>query len=307
MNIQQFQYILALEETRHFEKAAAKCYISQSTLSTMISKFEEEIGINIFDRAKRPIAPTAEGLIIIEKIREIYYNIEQLSELTKELKGEKKGKIHLACIPTVAPFLLPLFLMHFSKKYPEIKIDIRELTTDEIIQQIKTHNIDIGILSPITLEEDIKEYPLYKEQFLLFDKDTEIKTSNNISSLNLDNFWLMQEGHCMRDQVLDICGKEEDFYNINQNIQLKASSIDSLIRFVKANKGKTLLPYLSTLDFTENDKKDLFYFTSSRPTRTISLVTHRHFVKKKILKLLEKEILNGISKTKYYPYLKALK
>lgn len=307
MNIQQFQYILALEETRHFESAAAKCFISQSTLSTMILKFEEEIGISIFDRTKRPIAPTAEGKIIINKIKEIYYNIEQLTELTKELKGELKGKIRLACIPTVAPSLLPLFLISFSKKYPEIQIEVQELTTDEIIQQVKTHNLDIGIISPTILEENITEYPLYEEQFLLFNKIPDAKSPKSIHSLDFDNFWLMKEGHCMRGQVLDICGQDDTIFNADNNIQFKASSIDSLIRFVKANNGKTLLPYLSTLEFSEKDKKHLFSFSKNPPSRLIGLVTHRHFVKKKILELIEKEILDNIKDEKYYPYIKSLK
>lgn len=294
MNIQQFQYILAVAETKHFEAAAEKCFITQSTLSTMISKFEDEIGIQIFDRKKKPVELTREGLAIIEHLKIISKDIDILKELVNETKGEIKGKLSMSVIPTVAPFLLPMFLQDFAKRFPFLKITVREQTTSEIIQQIKSRQLDIGIVSVPIFEKDILEYELYNEPFVFYNAGKKSKRAVTVDAINLSNLFLLEEGHCMRTQVLKLCE------NLNKgksslNFEYKAGSIDSLLRFVKTNKASTLLPYLSTLDFSPSEKKHLSQFAAPVPYRSIGLITHRHFVKKNLLDILQKEI---ISKTK---------
>jgi LysR family hydrogen peroxide-inducible transcriptional activator len=166
MNIQQFQYVLAVHEYQHFELAAEKCFVTQSTLSTMISKFEDEIGIKIFDRKKKPVQLTTEGLEIVKQLQVISKNIAAFKELTQELKGEITGTLSLSVIPTVAPFLLPLFLQDFARKFPNLNIVVREETTSEIIRKLKSRALDIGILSTPITDKEILEYPLYDEPFL---------------------------------------------------------------------------------------------------------------------------------------------
>lgn len=295
MNIQQFQYILAVAEHRHFETSAEKCFVSQSTLSTMISKFEDEIGIKIFDRSVKPVEITKEGEIIIEQLKNITNEINHLNEIVKEIKGEIKGKIIIGCIPTVAPFLLPLFLKDFSNQYPDLTIEVREKTTEEIVRQLKSRELDIGILSSPLKESEIIEEHLYDESFILF--DTSNRNSNQtvkIGDLELNNFWLLEEGHCMRDQVLDICELGQAEFNTTANINFKSGSIDSLLRFVKSTKGKTIIPLLSLIDFPESDKKHLRFFAPSIPHRSIALVHHVHFPKKKIFNLLKAEIIQKV-------------
>ncbi len=295
MNIQQFQYILAVAENKHFEIAAEKCHITQSTLSTMISRFEDEIGIKIFDRKKKPVQLTNEGIIIIEQLKIIVNNIEQLNEITKEVKGEISGKITLSVIPTIAPFLLPLFLQDFAKKFPDLTIIVREETTTEIVRKLKSRDLDIGILSIPILDKEIIETKLYDEPFLYYDAN--IQNNNNIlvEDINRSNLCLMEEGHCMRSQILQLCDFEKTSTNSTLNFEYKAGSIDSLLRFVKSNKATTLLPYLATIDFDENEKLHLSAFSSPVPYRTIGLVVHRHFVKNKLLKAIQKEITEKIS------------
>ncbi|HRO74530.1 MAG TPA: LysR substrate-binding domain-containing protein [Crocinitomicaceae bacterium] len=299
MNIQQFRYVLAVAEHRHFETAAEKCFISQSTLSTMILKFEEEIGITIFDRKKRPMEITQEGEKIIEQLHIISNEISNLEELSKEIKGELKGVIKIACIPTVAPFLLPRFLVDFAYKYPEITIEVSELTTEEIVRQLKLRDLDIGIVSTPLNESELTEYPLYDEPFVLYETTSkEVQKGTAISKINMNNFWLMEEEHCMRSQVLNICNQSNDNINSSFNINFKASSIDSLIRFVKANKGRTLLPFLATTDFSVEDQKHIRNLSRPVPFRTIGLLTHQHFPKNKILHLLQQEINHAIRDVK---------
>jgi LysR family hydrogen peroxide-inducible transcriptional activator len=295
MNIHQFQYIIALAEHKHFEKAAESCFITQSTLSTMISKFEDEIGIMVFDRKKKPVEVTLEGFKIIEQLKKIGKEIDQLKSLSQQIKGEETGNLSIAVIPTIAPFLLPRFLHHFASQFPKLEIEVTEQTTAEIIRQIKSRDLDIGIVSIPIDDTDLIEIKLYDEPFVLYDavrNDTEYIHTKEI---DISNLCLLEEGHCMRTQVLELCDFHQKQIYKKLNFRYKAGSIDSLLRFVKANDATTLLPYLSILDFSENEMQKISRFSNPVPYRTVGLVVHRHFVKKKILELLELEINQQIT------------
>lgn len=291
MNIQQFQYILAVSEFKHFEKAAEKCCISQSTLSTMISKFEEEIGVKIFDRRKKPVGLTLEGTIIIEQLKVITKDIEQLHELTKEIKGEVAGNMNLSVIPTVAPFLLPVFLQEYALQFPDLKIEVREETTEEIRKKLKSREIDIGIVSIPLHDNDLMEIKLYDEPFLFYDTGHAYNEKVSVKQLMKKSLCLMEEGHCMRTQVSELCNHNFIKNKSSLNFEYKAGSIDSLIRFVKSNHNATLLPSLATLSFSNEEREHLSDFIPPIPYRTIGLVVHRHFVKRKMLSSLQKSIV----------------
>lgn len=294
MNIRQIEYVLAVAEQRHFETAAEQCFISQSTLSTMISKFEEEIGIHIFDRKRKPVEITNEGQLIIEQLRLISKNIDQLNQLVDEMKGVVKGKLKIAVIPTIAPFLLPLFLQQFAKQFPELSIEVREHTTQVIIEKLKKRELDLGILSTPLLDDDIEEHHLYDEPFVMFDTTGKYKPTIKVEDIVLDDLWLMEEGHCMRTQIVRLCELKKSKLNKAINFEFRAGSIDSLLRIVKANCSTTLIPYLATLDFNENDKKYIKEIVEPIPQRSIGIVTHRYFVKKKLLELLSEIIKSSV-------------
>ena len=287
MNIQQFQYVLAVAETRHFETAANKCFITQSTLSTMISKLEEEIGIKLFDRKKKPVELTTEGKLLIEHLKTIIKNIQQLEEITKEIKGEIKGNLTISVIPTIAPFLLPLFLQDFARQFPDLNIVVKEETTKEIMKQLKSRELDIGIVSTPLNDSDINEIELYDEPFVFYDTKNKISETISIDNINMKNLCLLEDGHCMRTQIIKLCEMHKKDFSTNLNFEYKAGSIDSLLRFVKANKASTLLPYLAQIDFTKKEKNHITEFSLPIPYRTVGLITHRHFVKKKILNILK--------------------
>lgn len=291
MNIQQFHYILAVEKYKHFETAAEKCFVTQSTLSTMISKFESEIGIQIFDRKTKPVSITKEGEKIIQQLKIITYDIDQLIELTKTMKGEVSGALKVGCIPTIAPYLLPLFLQEFSANHPDLIIEMKEITTNEIVRLLKTRELDIGIVSTPIGESELTEYPLYQEPFVLFNMAKKQRTDLHIKDITWDNFWLLKEGHCMSDQVIDICNFPDSDFQSHTNLLLKAGSIDSLIRFVKAYQGKTFLPYLATLDLPKEEQQFLTFFNNPQPKRTVGLLVHKHFAQITILKQFQQDIL----------------
>ena len=290
MNIQQFKYILAVAEYRHFELAAEKCFVTQSTLSTMISKFEDELGIQVFDRKKKPVGLTNEGEFIIDQLKIILNNIDQLDELKHELKGEVKGKLTMAVIPTIAPFLLPLFLQDFANRFPDLVIEVRELTTKEILRQLKSRELDIGILSTPINDSEIKEVDLYEEPFVLYDRALKYPDLIAPEMLDLGELWLMEEGHCFRTQVLKLCDINQQLKKSNLNFDFKAGSIDSLLRFVRANRASTLLPYLATTDFDIVEKSYVKKFEEPIPTRKVGIVVHQYFVKTTVLSLLKNKI-----------------
>jgi LysR family hydrogen peroxide-inducible transcriptional activator len=296
MNIQQMEYVIALAETRHFDSAAARCFVTQSTLSTMIAKFESELGITLFDRKQKPLGITSAGMPVIEHMRIILKEIQQLHEISKELKGEVKGELKMAVIPTIAPFLLPLFLQGFAQKFPLLKIRVRELTTAEIMRQLKSRDLDIGIVSTPLHDGELLEFKLYDEPFVFYDAAGKHAKTVNADKLDMRNIVLLEEGHCMRAQVVQFCDVKRKPLGNRLNFEFKAGSIDSLLRFVKANKAATLLPYLATNDMPIRDLNRVSRFSGQEPYRSVGIVVHRHFVKKQVLELLQQEIVAVVSK-----------
>ena len=295
MNIQQFEYVIALAESCHFETAAKRCFVTQSTLSIMISKLEMEIGITIFDRKRKPLQVTSEGQLVMEHMRIIVKEIKQLGELAKEIKGEVKGELTLAVIPTIAPFLLPLFLQDFAARFPLVKILVREMTTSEIMRRLKSRDLDIGIVSIPLQDAELVEHKLYDESFVFYDAGKKQPKSVSISKLDLRNLVLLEEGHCMRTQVMQFCEVKYKPLNSRLNFEFKAGSIDSLLRFVKANKASTLLPYLATTDMAARELNRVSRIAGAEPYRSVGLVVHRHFVKKNLLEKLQQEIIAKVS------------
>ncbi len=295
MNIQQFQYVLAVAEYRHFETAAEKCFVAQSTLSTMISKFEEELGLVLFNRRKKPVRITREGRQIIEQLKLITSEISSLEERVKELKGEIGGRLKIGCIPTIAPFLLPLFLREFSETYSDLIIELSENSTEEILQQLRSRELDIGIVSPPFDTVQLREIPLYREPYVLYNREGAMAEKVDINDLKLDNFWLLEDGHCMSEQITDFCRTHRKNINNALNIRFKAGSIGSLIQFVNGNKGKTFLPYLAAKQLLkEGEERHITTFQKPVPNRLISLLVHQHFPQKRVLELLRKEIVDRV-------------
>jgi len=177
MNLQQLEYIVAVDKYRHFLKAANNCCVTQATLSMMIKKLEEELGIVIFDRSKQPVIPTETGKEIIAQAQVILRETSYLRQLANDTKLEVKGQIRIGIIPTLAPYLLPLFLYNLLKNNPQLKVRISELNTNQITEQLAKDLLDVGILATPINVDGIKEYPLFYEKLVVFvsDKETTLK------------------------------------------------------------------------------------------------------------------------------------
>lgn len=294
MNLQQIQYILAVAEFKNFSKAAEKCFITQSTLSTMISRFEDEIGISIFDRKTKPASVTKEGEVIIQQFKLITSEIGNLHEIIDSLKGESTGSLKIGVIPTIAPYILPLFLEEYTRSFPRVNFEISEITTASILKGLKDRELDIGIVSTPLEEENIIEHPLYEEDFVVYDTQLNKHKPTTVNEIDRERLWLLEEGHCLRTQVEIICDFDQKSARPGSNFQYKSGTIDSLMRFVKNNKGLTFLPYLATLDFNASELQKISSLNAPTPARTIGLVVHKHFIKKKLLEQLKRIILQKV-------------
>ena len=296
MNIQQLHYIVAVDIYRHFATAAERCFVTQPTLSMMIQKLENELGVKIFDRTKQPVQPTDVGVEILKQARKVLFEVESIAELVKSHKGEVKGELKVGIIPTLSPYLLPMFLTKFLKKYPMVNIRLADLTTQQIVEKLGSQELDVGILATPLNIPSIRETPLFYEQFVVYTSAKESAINKKFlltKDIDVNRLWLLEEGHCLRSQVINLCELKKKELEVH-NLDYEAGSIETLKKIVDISKGITILPELAVNDFSASQQKQLHFFKSPAPVREISLVTYRHFSKKKLIEVLMKEILNGI-------------
>jgi LysR family hydrogen peroxide-inducible transcriptional activator len=291
MTITQLQYVLAVAEHKNFTLAADKCFVTQPTLSMQIQKVEEELNIQIFDRTKKPIQLTEIGQKIVNQAKNIVNEADRMKDIVEQQKGFIGGEFKLGIIPTVMPTLLPMFLNAFVKKYPKVKLIIEELNTDDIIMRLKNGNLDAAIAATPLNEEKLKEIVIYYEPFVAYIPEKHRiadKKEIEVSDLNLDEILLLQDGHCFRDGILNLC-KNQDVAPAN-NFQIQSGSFETLIKLADEGLGLTLLPYLHTLDLKENDKLKLKHFKDPKPAREISLIFPKTELKIQIIDALRQSI-----------------
>lgn len=303
ISIYQINYILTLAETGSFSEAAELCYVTQSTLSTLVRKVEDQIDIKIFDRKSKPIRLTKEGQILVDQLRVVHHEFDAFKELIQDTKKAFYGTLRIGIIPTLAPFLLPLFLEKMVVKYPDVNFSINEITTGEIIARVKQREMDIGILSLPLKDKDLLQRSLFFEEFLIYDiaKASKPRSKYKIKDIDLNRLWLLEESHCMTNQVGKICHLRKNT-KIGNNLTYNSGSILSLLEMVNMTNGITLLPRLATLQKNLIEENFIHVIENPIPAREIGIVTHADFAKKRMLSLLEKEITDAVK-----PFLKRTK
>lgn len=296
MNLQQLEYVLAVDQCRHFARAAEHCYVTQPTLSMMIKKLEEELDIIIFDRDLHPIAPTPEGIEVLRRARLILAESNALKDYTKGLKGELSGELRLAVIPTLAPYLLPLFIRSFTRKYPLLKLYIYEMVTDEIIAKLRSGELDMGLLATPLREAQLSEHVLFHEAFYAYASQSEKLSAKKYllpREIDPDHLWLLEEGHCLRNQVFNLCELRKQSPE-HSNLQYEAGSIETLINLVDKYDGVTIIPELALTNLNATQKKKVREFSEPKPVREVSLVTTKTFPRKMILEKMKEQILSAL-------------
>lgn len=296
MTITQLEYVLAVDKHRHFGKAAKACNVTQPTLSMQLQKAEEELGIVIFDRSKNPILPTSEGEKIIEQARIVLREYKKIFSIVDANKDDVIGDFRLGVIPTLAPYVIPLFAAEFVKKYPDVNLTIEEFKTEEIIELLSRDEIDAGLLVTPIQGESFIERVLFHEPFSVFAstehpllKKTKIKDKD----LNTSDVWLLNEGHCFRQQVLNLC-KVSKSAGEHDNLHFESGNLETLKNMVLNGQGYTLLPHLAVLNLSDKDLAHVREFQAPIPTREVSLVHNRIFLKEKIISALEECIVENI-------------
>ena len=288
MNIQQLEYIIALDQHKSFSKAAAHSYITQATLSTMIKRLEEELGVVLFDRKTNPIITTECGKEIVEEAKKALRHTQNIKQLALTIKNHIAGRLKVGIIPTISSSLFPKVIQPVLTKFPELELEVIERTTDNIIRQLREGDLDIGILSTPINEEGLEENLLYYEKLLVYGdtgSDEQYLMPKDITRYKI---WLLQQGHCLRDQFINLCSLERK--PSLEHFHYEAASFDSLLNLVDSFGGLTLIPELYAQLLPPDKQAKVRAFQSPYPVREVSLVYYRPFAKLRLIDALTQEI-----------------
>jgi LysR family hydrogen peroxide-inducible transcriptional activator len=298
MTLTQLSYIVAVDKHRHFATAAQNIYITQPTLSMQIQKLEDELGVLIFDRSKSPVVPTAIGEQIIEQAKVILSGSKHIEDMVSVNDGELRGSFRVGIIPTIAPYLVPLFLKPFSEKHPNVKLVFEEALTADVMEGLQEDHFDVGIIATPT-SQHMYEHELFSEPFVGYLSPGHEFTSKEtlcIDDLYSQDLWLLNEGHCFRDQTIKLCKQTNDKL-IHSNISFESGNLETLKRLVEQNFGITLMPYLAMQDHDTRCANGVVkQFMDPVPTRKIRLVYSREFLKQNIVSAFVETIKESIPK-----------
>ena len=296
MTLQQLEYILAVNQFRHFAKAAEYCRVTQPTLSAMIQKLEEELDTRIFDRSQQPVCPTPVGILIIEQAQKILVQANRIKNIIEEEKHSLTGTFKLGILPTVAPYLLPRFFPQLMKKYPDLDIRVIEMKTNDIKKALQTGEIDAGIVASLAGMEELQQTPLFYEQFFVYVSRKDILFNSEVirtSDLNGEQLWLLDKGHCFRDQLMRFCQMKSARAS---QLAYHLGSMETFMRMVESGKGVTFIPELAVLQLGDIQKELVRPFAIPCPTRQIVMLTNKNFIRHTLLEALTKEIKSSIPK-----------
>lgn len=296
ITLQQLEYILAVNQFRHFAKAAEYCRVTQPTLSAMIQKLEEELDTRIFDRSQQPVCPTPVGIHIIEQAQNILVQANRIKNIIEEEKHSLTGTFKLGILPTVAPYLLPRFFPQLMKKYPDLDIRVVEMKTNDIKKALQTGEIDAGIVASLAGMEELQQTPLFYEQFFAYVSREDALFNNEVirtSDLNGEQLWLLDEGHCFRDQLVRFCQMKSARAS---QLAYHLGSMETFMRMVESGKGVTFIPELAVLQLGDAQKELVRSFAIPCPTRQVVLLTNKNFIRHTLLEVLVKEIKLSVPK-----------
>lgn len=297
MTLQQLEYALAVDRYKNFTKAAEHCNVTQATLSAMVKKLEEEWGVRLFDRKTSPVVTTEEGRLLLAEAELVVRQGQLLSEKVGGLKGVVQGKLQLGVIPTIANALLPLVLPQLLAQYPGLELHIRELTTEQIVEQLRFGKLDGGIVATPLPHGDMEEEVLYYESLLVYGRQAGDKTYLMPADIQKRDIWMLEEGHCLREQFINLCALRKNQHRPGQ-LQFEASSFETLLGMVDVFGGLTLIPELYYRLLSPEKQEKVAYFDKPYPVREVSLIYHRPFAKTTLLQVVAKSIQQSVA-----PYL----
>lgn len=298
MNLQQLEYIIAVDKTKNFSLAAESCFVTQATLSTMIKRLEEELDVVLFDRKSNPVITTDCGKELLEYAKKSIFYAHGLKETSQIIKGKITGKLNIGIIPTIANSIITKGIKPLLEKYPNLELEITEITTSGILKNLKEGFIDVGIIStPISKASEFEEEILYYESLLVYGDIYNGKKYLLPKEIINEKVWLLEEGNCLRDQFINLCSLNKK--KIKEHFHFNANSLDTLLNVVDNFGGLTLIPELYAESLSPERKKKITEFEAPFPVREISLLYYRPYAKHRLIKMLSKEL-----KTQIIPILK---
>lgn len=296
MTLIQLEYVVALDTWRHFGLASDKCFVTQPTLSMQIQKLEEELGVKLFDRTKQPVIPTAIGARVIAQARVVLREAGLIPQLISEQQDTLAGDLRIGIIPTLAPYLLPPLYKLMREKYPQLNLQVKETITEEVIDELKNNRLDCGLVVTPLKDASIKEEALfYEELFVYVSRKNALIDKKYVLANEIDpnQLWLLEEGHCFRSQVLNLCELRR---SSDLHFKYETGNMETLKRMVDKSDGITILPELAIMEFTKSQRKLVKRLKDPSPAREVSLVTHRDHIKTRVLQKLKEAILTIIPK-----------
>ncbi|QNS41088.1 LysR family transcriptional regulator [Chryseobacterium manosquense] len=296
MNIQQLEYLIAVDKYKHFGKAAQACFITQPTLSAMIQKFEDELDVKVFDRTTHPIRTTDVGVQIIEESKRVIDAVNELKNKANLLNNVLAGKLNLGIIPTISSFILPSEIFSFLQNHPKIELNVKEMTTDSIIKALKSGELDAGIIAtPYDAASEFYQQFLFNEELMIYSSEDLRKDSFVVpEDIDSNKVWLLEEGNCLRTQFENICMLKENSLK-PKNLEFLASNINTLIQMVDKVGGITILPELAIPQLSEEQKSKISRFRKPFPFREISLIYYKPTYKQKILDEITQSLQNSLN------------
>ena len=296
MTIIQLEYLLAVANCGSFSLASEHCFVTQPSLSMQIKALEEELGVVLLDRSKKPVIPTEAGEVVLEQARQTRAAYNYIREAVSELKGETSGKLRLGVIPTIAPYLLHKFIPEFAQRYPRVELEVREMVTRDIIDALKRDAIDAALVASGTCGEGINEQELFDDRFYAY-----VSTSNplyersniRIEDINLKQLLLLSDGHCMRDQIIELCQAR---HNMPSHYYFESGSIDTLMRIVDSTSLMTIIPEMAVEFVPTHHRDQVKQLAKGATSRKIAIAVRRTYVKNSIIKALKEVILDRVQK-----------
>ncbi|MDR3365560.1 MAG: hydrogen peroxide-inducible genes activator [Prevotellaceae bacterium] len=307
MNIQQLEYVIAVDTFRHFAKAAEVCCVTQPTLSMMIQKLEDELGVKIFDRTKHPVAPTTIGEQIIAQARVSLKYFRQIKEVAESEQGTAKGSFKLGVIPTIASYLVPTLLHRQHTGYSNVELTLKESTTGNLITEILNGTLDGGVLAGPLNHPGLSEFPVYYEKFYAYvspHDEAYREKEIDLDSIDINSLWLLENEHCLRGQIERLCKMKRSAIG-SSSIKYESGSIDTLIHVVDYNPGVTIIPEMHAMGLSEERQENLRTFKNLTAVREVSLVVGADYVRKTLLNIILEIIKSSVPKSMQDPQLKA--
>lgn len=292
ITLTQLEYIVAIDEYRHFATAAEKCFVTQPTLSMQIKKLEDELGVIIFDRSRQPVVPTDLGAKLIEQARMTLSATQRIKEIIQEEQQEVEGTLKIGIIPTLAPYLLPVFIGPYIRKYPAVKVEVEELVSEEIIRRLKRDMLDVGLFVTPYHDEKIVVRPVFYEEMLVYaHPDNKLLKKKEVGHEDIvaSDIWMLGNGHCFRNQVVNLCEMSASQHK-NLPFEFESNSLETLMRIVDVEGGFTLIPELALQYMSPEKKKQVRSIANTKPLREVSVIYSRHFTKQRLITLLCDEI-----------------